>query len=109
QLASKTRFLSAQLNAMFGTSLWHRNASAANTAAIYLAEGLAAIPGVEVQTPDANTVLAAMPEALVNTLREHYIAHLWGNNDAGLPIVRLVCSWATTTAKVEELLQVLRA
>lgn len=108
QLASKTRFLSAQLNAMFGTSLWHRNASAANSAADYLAEGLAELSGVEVQAPDANTVLAAMPEALVNTLREHYVVHLWGSNDAGAPIVRLVCSWATTTAKVDELLQVLR-
>lgn len=109
QLASKTRFLSAQLNAMFSTSLWHRNATAANTAATYLAEGLAEIPGVEVQPPDANTVLAAMPEALVATLREHYVAHLWGNTDTGLPMVRLVCSWATTTAKVDELLSILRA
>ena len=109
QLASKTRFLSAQLNAMFGTSLWQRNAVAANAAARYLAEGLAAVPGVEVHAPDANTVLAAMPEALVARLREHYVAHLWGSDDTGLPIVRLVCSWATTTAKVDELLKVLGA
>src|SRR5699024_5219857 len=33
QLASKTRFLSAQLQTMFGTSLWHRNATNANAAA----------------------------------------------------------------------------
>lgn len=108
QLASKTQFLSAQLNAMFGTSLWHRNATAANAAAGELAEGLASIKGVEVQSPAANTVLAAMPERLVVKLREHYVAHLWGTNDAGLPIVRLVCSWATTTQKVTELLDTLR-
>ncbi len=109
QLASKTRFLSAQLTTMFGTSLWHRNATAANAAALYLAERLGELPGVEVQAPDANTVLTAMPEALLTTLREHYVAHLWGSNDPGLPIVRLVCSWATTTDKVDELLNVLTA
>ena len=108
QLASKTHFLSAQLNAMFGTSLWHRNATAANTAADELAAGLATINGVDVQAPAANTVLAAMPERLLIRLREHYIAHLWGTNEAGLPIVRLVCSWATTSRKVTELLDVLR-
>ncbi|GAA4476347.1 low specificity L-threonine aldolase [Enteractinococcus fodinae] len=108
QLASKTSFLSAQLNAMFGTSLWHRNATAANTAAAELAAGLATINGVDVQAPAANTVLAAMPERLLIRLREHYIVHLWGTNGAGLPIVRLVCSWATTSQKVTELLDVLR-
>ena len=107
QLASKTSFLSAQLNAMFGTSLWHRNATTANGAAMRLAQGLADIAGVEVQPPDANTVLAAMPDELVARLREHYVAHLWGHNAAGLPIVRLVCSWATTEHKVDELLKVL--
>src|SRR5690625_3173264 len=108
QLASKTRFLSAQLTAMFSTSLWYRNATAANTAAAYLAEQLAELPGVEVQAPDANTVLAAMPEATLDTLRKHYVAHPWGTSDSGLPVVRLVCSWATTTDKVDELLTVLR-
>lgn len=109
QLSSKTRFLSAQLNAMFGTSLWHRNATTANAAARTLAEGLATIDDVEVQVPDANTVLAAMPEQLVVKLREHYVAHLWGTNPAGLPIVRLVCSWATTEEKIDGLLKTLRA
>src|SRR5690625_1676500 len=108
QLSSKTRFLSAQLNAMFGTSLWHRNATAANTAADELAAGLATVPGVEVQAPAANTVLAAMPEAVLVKLRERYIAHLWGTNDNGLPIVRLVCSWATTSQKIKDLIDVLQ-
>lgn len=107
QLTSKTRYLSAQLTAMFGTSLWHRNATAANTAADELAAGLANLQDVEVQTPSANTVLAAMPERLVARLREHYVAHLWGATDAGLPIVRLVCSWATTSEKIAALLAVL--
>jgi threonine aldolase len=108
QLSSKTRFLAAQLNAMFGTSLWHRNATAANTAADELAAGLATVPGVEVQAPAANTVLAAMPEAVLVKLRERYIAHLWGTNDNGLPIVRLVCSWATTSQKIKDLIDVLQ-
>lgn len=107
QLSSKTSFLSAQLNAMFGTSLWHRNATAANAAAQRLAEGLGVIAGVEVEAPDASTVLAAIPEQLLLRLREHYVAHVWGHNDAGLPIVRLICSWATTQQQVDELLQVL--
>ncbi|NWN88493.1 MAG: threonine aldolase [Micrococcaceae bacterium] len=107
QLSSKTSFLSAQLNTMFGTSLWHRNATTANAAARQLAQGLADIADVEVQAPDANTVLAALPEHLVTRLRQHYVAHLWGHDATGRPIVRLVCSWATTPQKVDELLQVL--
>lgn len=107
QLSSKTSYLSAQLNALFGTSLWHRNATTANTAAQQLAQGLADIRGVSVQRPQANTVLAAMPENLVARLREYYVAHLWGHDETGLPIVRLVCSWATTQQKIDELLNVL--
>ncbi|WP_022869574.1 threonine aldolase family protein [Yaniella halotolerans] len=109
QLSSKTSYLSAQLTTMFSTSLWHRNATTANAAATRLAQGLGDIAGVEVQTPQANTVLAAMPDNLVTRLREHYVAHLWGHNTAGLPIVRLVCSWATTDAKITDLLKVLAA
>lgn len=109
QLSSKTSYLSAQLTTMFSTSLWHRNATTANAAATRLAQGLGDIAGVEVQTPQANTVLAAMPDNLVTKLREHYVAHLWGHNTAGLPIVRLVCSWATTDAKITDLLKVLAA
>lgn len=107
QLSSKTSFLSAQLNTMFGTSLWHRNATTANAAAQRLAEGLSVMAGVEVEAPDASTVLAAMPEQLLVRLREHYVAHVWGHNDDGLPMVRLICSWATTQQKVDELLQFL--
>lgn len=109
QLSSKTSYLSAQLTTMFSASLWHRNATTANAAATRLAQGLGDIAGVEVQTPQANTVLAAMPDNLVTKLREHYVAHLWGHNTAGLPIVRLVCSWATTDAKITDLLKVLAA
>ena len=107
QLSSKTSYLSAQLTAMFGTSLWHRNATTANAAAARLAQGLGDIAGVQVQAPQANTVLAAMPEDLVTRLREHYVAHLWGHSAAGLPIVRLVCSWATTEDKITDLLKIL--
>src|SRR5699024_12713690 len=59
QLASKSCFLSARLNAMFGTSLWHRNATTANQAAVQLAQGLADMARVGVQAQDANTVPAA--------------------------------------------------
>lgn len=106
QLASKTRFLSAQLQTMFGTSLWHRNATNANAAASRLADGLAQIAGVQVEPPQANIVLAAVPEDMLVRLREHYVAHLWGHNADGLPIIRLVCSWSTTSAQVDELLAV---
>lgn len=104
QLASKTRFLSAQLQTMFGTSLWHRNATNANATANRLADGLAKITGVQVQPPQANIVLAAVPEDMLVRLREHYVVHLWGHSVDRLPIIRLVCSWSTTTTQVDELL-----
>ncbi len=108
QLASKTQFLSAQLETMFGSSLWHRNATNANAAASRLADGLAKLAGVQVQPPQANIVLAAIPEDMLVRLREHYVAHLWGHSLDGLPIIRLVCSWSTTNTQVDELLAVFK-
>src|SRR5699024_4626442 len=99
-----TRFLSAQLQTMFGTSLWHRNATNANATANRLADGLAKIARVQVQPPQASTVLAAVSVDMLVRLREHCVVHLWWHSDDRLPIIRLVCSSSTTTTQGDELL-----
>ena len=65
QLASKTRFISAQLEAMLGEGdLWRRTAEHANEMALRLASGVTRLDGVELDHPvEANGVFARVPRA----------------------------------------------
>ena len=61
QLASKMRFVSAQLIALYGTDLWLRSATHANAMATRLAAGVEPLAGVTVQRPvQANAVFAVL-------------------------------------------------
>src|SRR5699024_9387138 len=109
-LASKHRFLAAQLAAMFGTDLWLRAARHANTQAQRLAAGLDRIDGVSAAVPEANAVFATLPNRAIETLRSHYTFHLWGPAPSVTPeasTARLMCSWATTDAAVHQFLDTL--
>jgi threonine aldolase len=72
QLASKTRFFSAQLLALFEEELWKKNAEHANKMASQLAHDVAKIPGVALtQRTQANAVFAALPaRSFAETVRE---------------------------------------
>lgn len=105
QLASKMRFVSAQLLALWGTDLWHRNAAQANAMAARLrarvetgiAEGT--ISGVTFTQPtQANGVFATLPEGVADRLREHGRFYDW---DAAKLEVRWMCSFDTTEADVD--------
>lgn len=104
QLASKMRFLSAQLGALLDGDLWLRNASHANSMALLLAERLGEIPGVELAHPvEANGVFARVPASAIEQLefgpggeRNFWV---W---DAAKRVVRLMCSWDTTEDDVRE-------
>lgn len=111
QLASKMRFLSAQLEAMLGPGeLWRRTASHANEMARRLGAGAAATDGVEVVHPvEANGVFARLPRAAIGPLMaelpgEHPF-YVW---DEAASVVRWMCSWDTTTEDVDGLLEALR-
>ncbi len=111
QLASKMRFVSAQLDALLAGDLWRRNARNANAMARRLADAITAIDGVELAYPvEANGVFANLPAAAIDRLREALPAalpfYVW---DEAAGTVRLMCSWDTTAEDVDGLAQALRA
>jgi threonine aldolase len=105
QLASKMRFISAQLEALLRDDLWVRCASQANAMAARLAAALEPIDGVELAYPvQANAVFATLPRAAIELLRAALPGELpfyvW---DEERGTVRLMCSWDTTEEDIDGL------
>jgi threonine aldolase len=110
-LWSKMRYLSAQLLAYLTDDLWLRNARRANEMAARLAEGLRGLAGIRlVQPVEANELFVAMPQTLIDRLRESgYHFYDWPA-PAGVsePVVRLVTAFDVEAADVDALLQAMR-
>lgn len=109
QLASKMRFISAQLEALLEGDLWLRNAVHANAMTAKLAERMRRLDGVEIVHPvESNGVFAALPAAAIERLREALPGeppfHVW---DEERNVVRLMCSWDTSEEDVERLIRAL--
>ncbi|WP_223189974.1 threonine aldolase family protein [Nonomuraea terrae] len=103
QLASKMRFISAQLSALLTDDLWRRNAGHANEMAERLADGLADIPGVSLAYPvEGNAVFATLPHAATETLRRRYLFHYW---DEPAGTVRWMTAFDTTPEQVDDFLK----
>lgn len=107
QLASKMRFVSAQLIALFEGDLWLRNASHANAMAQRLRAGIeaglvsGAISGVTLtQETQANGVFATLPDGVADALRKEFRFYDW---DAAANEVRWMCSFDTTSDDVDAL------
>jgi threonine aldolase len=99
QLASKMRFISAQLLALLENDLWLRNATHANAMATRLAAGVSSIPGVSITQPvQANAVFAVLPIAVTERLQEEFHFYVW-NHQTGE--VRWMCAWDTTESDID--------
>lgn len=99
QLASKMRFVSAQLCALLTDDLWLRNAGHANAMAQRLVTGVRAIPGVEVmRRVDANAVFAIVPRDVTARLQKRYRFYEWDEHTGE---VRWMCAWDTTPEDVD--------
>ena len=112
QLASKMRFFSAQLIALFenNAAVALENAKNANAMANRLYEGVLAIaaehPEVVVRNKaEANAVFPELPEAVANKVMADYRFYVW-NQATGQ--VRWMCSWDTTQEDVDGILTALR-
>lgn len=107
QLASKMRFISAQLVAMFGTDLWLENARHSNAMAARLR---AALEGyVEfTQETQANAVFARVSVAKAEKARAKYGFYNWNEPIDGVAEVRLMCSFDTTAEEVDDLANLLK-
>jgi threonine aldolase len=99
QLASKMRFISAQLIALLEGDLWLRSASHANAMATRLADGVRGMPGVEVtQLVQGNAVFAILPPGITPKLSGVAYFDEWNEFTRE---VRWVCSFDTTEADVD--------
>ncbi|MBK7722398.1 MAG: low specificity L-threonine aldolase [Austwickia sp.] len=99
QLPSKTRFISAQLLALYGTDLWLRSAAHANAMATRLAAAVGEIPGVQVTRPvQANAVFAILDPAAAEQVRRSYPFYTW---DEARGEVRWMCSFDTREQDVD--------
>jgi threonine aldolase len=105
QLASKMRFVSAQLIALLTDGLWLRSAQHANAMATRLRSALeasvasGAITGLGFsQATQANGVFATLPAGVADRLRESFRFYDW---DSARSEVRWMCSWDTTEDDID--------
>ncbi len=115
-LFSKHRFLSAQMAAYLEGNLWRDMAQSANAAAKRLSDGILQIEGASLIHPtQANGVFASWPRAGHRRAQKAGADYHFWPRDASLegpedePLAaRLMCSWSTTNAEVDELVGLIR-
>jgi threonine aldolase len=107
QLASKSRFIAAQVLALLEGDLWLHNARHANEMAVELARAVGDIPGVTVTAPPAvNSVFVTVPSSSIVPLQAWSFFWEW---DLTVSLVRWMTSFATTTEDVERFATGVRA
>lgn len=100
QLASKMRYMSAQMEALLTNDLWLRNAKHANRMAQLLEQALRKIPGIKIVYPvQANGVFAQIPREAIEKIQERYFFYVWSEAES---VVRWMCSFDTTEEDVRE-------
>lgn len=99
QLASKMRFISAQLIALYEGDLWLRSATHSNAMAARLRAALEEVEGVTfTQATQANALFAILPPGVADRVREQFRFYDW-NPATGE--VRWMTSFDTTEADVD--------
>ncbi len=100
QLASKSRYIAAQLDALLSNNLWRKNAENANRRAELLEKELRKIPQVKiVYKVEANGVFAQLPRAAITKLQQRYFFYVWNEERS---LVRWMCSFDTTERDVKQ-------
>ncbi|MDH6199293.1 threonine aldolase [Mycobacterium frederiksbergense] len=111
QLASKMRFVSAQLLALYDGDLWRRSAAHANAMASRLAAGIeeliaqGTLPGLEIMFPvESNAVFATVPPEAAARAQQRFVCGAW----APVPnLYRFMCAFDTSAEDVDALLATL--
>ena len=94
QLASKMRFVSAQLIALFEGDLWLASARHANAMAARLRAGIEGLPGVQVTRPtQANGVFVIFPDGVAQVLRRRWRFYDWDVTTGVLAVTVRVAAW----------------
>ena len=107
QLASKTRFIAAQFEAMLTNDVWRTHANHSNAMARRLRTALEKFPEVKITKPSqANAVFAEIPREWYAPLQEHFPFYVWKDSTHE---VRLMCSWDTHPADIEKFAEAIAA
>ncbi|MDC0093199.1 beta-eliminating lyase-related protein [Alphaproteobacteria bacterium] len=104
---SKTRFISAQLNAWFKNELWLKLATSANNKAKYLSEHISLFKGFELLYPtEGNEVFLKIENKVYDKiLKLDIIPNLWSKVSDNELVIRLVTSFETEINEINELLE----
>ncbi|HEY9622506.1 MAG TPA: low specificity L-threonine aldolase [Crinalium sp.] len=106
QLASKMRFIAAPWVGLLDTGAWLTNAHHANQCAAYLEQQLLRLEGVELMFPrQSNAVFVILSDQVTHALRQKGWTFY---SFIGLGGARFVCSWNTTIARIDQLIQDIR-
>jgi threonine aldolase len=105
-LASKMRFVSAQLDAMLKDDLWRRSAAHANALAGRIGKALQEMPDIEMAAPvETNMVFARMGVETAARLRAGgAIFHDWVPAQDGKLVARIATAFATPEDHVTKLI-----
>ena len=107
QLASKMRFVSAQLIALLTDDLWKRSASHANDMASRLRGALDGVEGLTFTQPtQANAVFAVLPAGVADRLRESFRFYDW---NPATREVRWMTAFDTTEGDIDAFVAAIRA
>jgi threonine aldolase len=107
-LLAKGSLLGAQFVALFRDDLYFELARHANATAQALASGLKALGYSFFADPVTNMIFPILPNALIRFLEDRYDFYVWCPMDEDRSAIRLVTSWATPAAKVNEFLETAR-
>ena len=106
QLASKMRYLAAQLDALLTDGRWSRYAAHANAMAQLLYRRVKDLPGVRVTRPvRCNAVFATLDRRAIKAIQREFFFYVF---DEALPEVRWMTHWATTEQDVEDFVACIR-
>jgi threonine aldolase len=107
QLASKMRYIAAQVRAYLENDLWKVNALHANRMARKLYQAVRDIPGLEItQKVESNALFATIPSEVIPALQEEYFFYVW---DEYRSEVRWMCSFDTAEEDIEGFASLIRS
>lgn len=106
QLASKMRFMAAQMECYLESGMWSRNARRSNRMAQLLRCEVEKVDGVKIMYPvQVNSVFAQLPREVWKRLQERYFFYDW---DEDADIVRWMCSFDTTEEDIYDFVNALK-
>ncbi len=109
QLASKMRYLAAQMDALLTDQLWLTGASHANAMARRLADAVSQTTEVGLAYPvESNGVFATMGRAEAAALQREWGFHIWSERPDDRCTVRFMTAFDTSEQEVDELAAAIR-